>query len=168
VAETKVLKRTQPPVGPGQSPSPERDIRVQAAERQLHDDIRSVYRPEAYIAPSVIPGWEEMAVTRFFADYTSFSEKFDDTLHFLPALCRRLNEDLLLKESLHAVAFRSQGNQCGMEWMVMEASLAYGRALLLLAQVSEDRAINDSVLAAVYLLGLYEVRYSYTFHFDND
>lgn len=50
----------------------------------------------------------------------------------------------------------------------MEAGLAYGRALLLLAEVSEDRAINESVLAAVYLLGLYEVRYSYTFHFDDD
>jgi hypothetical protein len=157
VAETKVLKRTKPAAGPGTTPSSQQSIRIQAAEKKLHDDIRFAYRPDTYVAPSLTPGWEEMAVTRFFADYTSFSDKCDDGMHFLQGLCRHLNEDLLLKESLHAVAFRSQGNQCAMEWMVTEASLAYGRALLLLAGVSEDCAISDSVLAAVYLLGLYEV-----------
>jgi hypothetical protein len=52
-------------------------------------------------------------------------------------------------ESLHAVALRSQRNQCG---MVMEGRKAYGRALLLLAGVSGDHAMSDPVLAAVYLL----------------
>jgi hypothetical protein len=157
MAETKVLKRMKRPAAPGQSPSPVRDGLVQAAEKKLQDDIRFVYSPDTYVTSSVTPGWEEMAVTRFFADYTSFSDNFEDCLHFIPGLCRHLKEDVLLKESLHAVAFRSQGNQCELEWMVVEGRLAYGRALLLLAEVSEDCAISDSVLAAVYLLGLYEV-----------
>lgn len=159
VAETKVLKRTKPAAGPGQPLSPEQDNRVQAAEKKLHDDIRFVYRSDTHVAPPLTPGWEEMAVTRFFTDYTFFSDKSDDGMQFLLGLCRHLNESVLLKESLHAVAFRSQGNQCAMEWMVREASLAYGRALLLLAEISENCAISDAVFASMYLLGLYEVCY---------
>jgi hypothetical protein len=159
VTETKVKKRMRPIAGLGESLTPERDSRVQAAEKTLRENIKFVYRSEAYVAPSVIPGWEEVAVTRFFADYTVSSDKFLDCLHFLPGLCRRLSDSSLLKEALHAVAFRSQGNQGGMEWMVIEGSLSYSRALLLLAEVSEEHAISDPVLAAVYLIGIYEVRY---------
>jgi hypothetical protein len=157
VAENKVMKRIKPTEGPGQTCSPECDIIVQAAERQLHDDIRFVYRPTEYVALSAPPGWEELAVTRFFESYTLYSDKFQDCWHFMPALCRRLKDCAHLKEALHAVAFRSQGNQNGMEWMVTEGRLAYGRALRLLAELSEDCAMNDSVLAAVNLIGMYEV-----------
>jgi hypothetical protein len=154
MTETKVKKRTRPPAGPGGPLTSEHHSRVQAAEKQLQETLKFVYRPEACIAPSVIPGWKEVAVTRFFADYTVLSDKFLNCQHFLLGLCGRLSNSSLLREALHAVAFRSQGNQGGMEWMVAEGSLSYSRALLLLAQVLEKHATSDPVLAAVYLIGL--------------
>jgi hypothetical protein len=172
VAEVKVTKRTKAAANqrklverPGQlANSPKHISPAQVAESKLRDDIRSVYRPEAYVAPSEAPGWEEVSVTQFFADYIVLSDKLQDSLQFLPGLCRRLNDCHLLKESLHAVAFRSRGNQSGAEWLAREGSLAYSRALLLLAQVSEDDAMSDSALATVYLLGLYEVSTLVPFH----
>jgi hypothetical protein len=41
--------------------------------------------------------------------------------------------------------------------MTAEESLAYGRALPLIADVLQDQSREDSTLAAIYLLGLYEV-----------
>jgi hypothetical protein len=165
VAEVKVTKRTKVAAyqrrlneGPGQPANSPRHISpAQVVESTLRDDIRSLYCPEAYIASSETPRWEGVSVTQFFADYIVLSDKLQDSLQFLPGLCRKLNDCRLLKESLHAVAFRSRGNQSGAEWLVREGSLAYSRALLLLAEVSEDDAMSDSVLATVYLLGLYEV-----------
>jgi len=109
--------------------------------------------------------WENNAVAMFFADYLLSSDVMKETFYpFLSNLCcGELISCQYLKEALHAAAFTSYGNQLGVDFMVLEGSLAYNRALSLLANELQDEVTSkgDTIIATTFLLGLYEVYYYY-------
>lgn len=102
-------------------------------------------------------GWKEEAVKQFISDFQAPSDVIEERLQFLPAMCRNPTSEYL-RQATYAAAFTSQGNQLSLEWMVAEGTLAYGRALPLLAEVLQSQPREDSTLVATLLLGMFEVR----------
>jgi hypothetical protein len=128
-----------------------------ASWNMLQNVMQTVRKPLGAVTLPLSWNWQDQAVARFFADYILPSDVFTDNLQFLPRLCGSSSSCHHLKEALQAVAFASQGNQLGLKWMTTEGSLAYGRALPLIADVLQNQSREDSTLAAIFLLGLYEV-----------
>jgi hypothetical protein len=159
-AELKVIKhaRKGPSVSLNAIPSTSRTP-AREAQDKIQDELEAIYRSKVSNTSLVSPGWQELAVACFFDNYVVLSDVVDERLHFLPGLYKSSNLCDLLKEALHAVSFASKGNQLCLDWMITEGGLAYSRALLLFVRVSEHRATEDTTLAAIYLFGLYEVRF---------
>ena len=110
--------------------------------------------------PFSVTHWREGAVTRFFTDYVLGSDAVPNTTIFLPGLYSSSEAGACLKDAIHAAAFMNQANQLGLEWIAIEANVAYGHALASLMRALQDpvEALKDTTLAAPFVLGLYEVR----------
>ena len=103
--------------------------------------------------------WQETVIECFFADWAIHTDVFPENLDFLPMICSKPEQCAYIEEALGAVAFVSQANQLKIEWLSVSAARYYGRALLLLAEAFKhpNEAKNDTVLAAMFLVSLYEV-----------
>jgi hypothetical protein len=87
------------------------------------------------------------------------SKVVTENINCLPELYAATVADGCLRDAFHATAFVSQAHQLGLDWMAIEASNTYGRALASIATALEDpiEAKKDATLAAIYMVGMYEV-----------
>ena len=108
------------------------------------------------------PDWSLQAPCLFFADYVFVSKTAgtpNGYLEFLPSLCCEESQSVCLMEALDAVSFAHLTNQSSLAWLNRRARRSYGKALISLNTALQDKneVTKDSTLAAVYLMGMYEV-----------
>jgi hypothetical protein len=130
-------------------------------ECRVRNALTARHRPKQGVTQSLaLNDWREVAITRFFSDYCVSSDAVPFTWMALRDLYSSPDASRCLREALHAAAFVSHANQLGLEWMALEAIGAYGRALASLSKALEDpeEVLSDTLLAAPYLIGQYEVR----------
>ena len=106
--------------------------------------------------------WEAEATQVFFSDYIIYSYGpglAGGYLEFLPELCHEQSDCPCLMNALVAVSSAHVASQSSMTWLSVKARKSYGKALSLLNGVLQDpdQAQQDSTLATVVLLSLYEV-----------
>jgi hypothetical protein len=153
-AESKVQSRIkQRDAGESESEHSDRALRLPGHQ---HDDRAPVPLDSLPIPKGQ---WQDLAITRFFADYVCDSDVIRDNTKFLPDLCSSPDRPPHLREALHAVAFASQANQEKLEWLEVESIKAYGRLLAMVPKLLQDpaAAARESTLVTIYLLGLHEV-----------
>ena len=125
------------------------------AEKKVASRVKRVLE-QRHLAKS---DWQDDAVAALFSDYVLDSDVVVLNTSFLRSLYESQATSACFKEALHAAACGSRANQLGLDWMVAEASSLYGKALKLLnnALQSPVEVKLDTTLAAIYLVGLYEV-----------
>ena len=135
------------------------------AEEKVESRVQKILRArdlaeEGIPKPFLVTRWREDAVARFFTDYVLGSDAVPNTMTFLPELYINSNTGGCLKDAVHAAAFVNQANQLGLEWIAIEANVAYGHAIASLMRVLQDpvEALKDTTLATPFVLALYEVR----------
>lgn len=109
------------------------------------------------------PDWSSQAPCLFFADYV-FVSKMPGTpsgyLEFLPNLCAG-SQSVCLMQALDAVSFANLTNQSNLAWLNRRARRSYGKALVSINAALRDaqEVTRDSTLAAVFLMGMFEVSF---------
>ena len=114
------------------------------------------------LVSSISIDWEAEATQVFFSDYVINSSGpglVGGYLEFLPDLYRESPECLCLNNALTAASFAHIASQTSLSWFSIRSRQSYGKALSLLNNVLQDpdQAQQDSTLATVVLLSLYEV-----------
>jgi hypothetical protein len=139
------------PVSRSQSKSPTRTI--------AQDPFEVIYiTPKADFAS---PSWGHQAKSYFIAQYTlgpKSSEATFSWFDFVPEMYSTTLEGSPFQTALMAISWANLAGQSSLVWMNYEARKTYGKAITRVNEALQNpiTAVQDDILAAVLLLGLYD------------
>lgn len=117
----------------------------------------ATFIPRGVIIPAELNGW-----IRFYGDYVANSSI---ALFKLIPEFYVSSSSSCFHEALHAVALASSARQLRQSRLMVLATCHYGKAIAELNVALNDPVLTaeDSVLMTLFILSLYEVRYTYMF-----
>ncbi len=128
------------------------------------------------IAPELKSDLRRLAYERFLYDFVILEspnqtpdEPSDSLWSFIPVLYNRAAPDSCVATVVNAVAYVNFANRCNAPPAEALGEECLGRGMLLLSKMIADKkqATSDEALCSVYLMGVYEVRFSRTYTDDD-